>query len=216
MADESAVHHPIFARLLDRVSEREERMGQADHRREMLAGLEGRVVELGAGNGINFKYYPDGVTELVAVEPEGYLRARAEEAAGSAPVPVTVIDGVGARLPLQDAAFDAGVASQVLCSVPDQHATLTELRRVIRPGGELRFYEHVRSEKPKLARLQDRVNRVWPLFTGGCHPNRDTAAAIDRAGFVIEGCRRFPFRPSFFCAPVAPRILGVARRPEAG
>ena len=106
MADESAVHHPIFARFLDRLSEREEQMGQADHRREMLAGLEGRVVELGAGNGINFKYYPDGVTELVAVEPEGYLRARAEEAARSAPVPVTVIDGVGARLPLEDAAFD--------------------------------------------------------------------------------------------------------------
>lgn len=89
----SSVRHPIFARVFDRLSEREERLGQAEHRREMLTGLSGRVVELGAGNGINFRHYPRTVTELVAVEPEPYLRERAVEAASNAPVPVNVMDG---------------------------------------------------------------------------------------------------------------------------
>jgi ubiquinone/menaquinone biosynthesis C-methylase UbiE len=111
----SAVRHPIFARFFDRLSEREEELGQAEHRREMLAGLSGRVVELGAGNGINFRHYPSAVTELVAVEPEPYLRERAQEAARAVPVPVTVVDGLGGALPFEDGTFDAGVASLVLC-----------------------------------------------------------------------------------------------------
>jgi ubiquinone/menaquinone biosynthesis C-methylase UbiE len=217
MTEQSAVKHPIFARFFDRLSQREERLGQAEHRRELLAGLAGRMVDVGAGNGLNFRFYPPAVTEVVAVEPEPYLRDRAGEAARDAPVRVEVIDGVADRLPADDASFDAGIASLVLCTVPDQRAALTELFRVIRPGGELRFYEHVRADGGGLARFQDAAALVWPTLGGGCHPNRDTAAAIEAAGFSIERCRRFPFRPCFFCAPVAPRILGVARRPyEAG
>jgi SAM-dependent methyltransferase len=211
----SAVRHPVFARVFDRLSAREERMGQAEHRRELLAGLAGRVVELGAGNGINFKYYPAGVSELVAVEPEAYLRERARQSAAQAPVPVSVVDGLGGALPFDEAFFDAGVASLVLCSVPDQDAVLRDLYRVIRPGGELRFYEHVRADVPGQARFQDLATWVWPFFAGGCHPNRDTASAIERAGFAVDTCRRFPFRPCFLCAPVAPRILGKALRPSA-
>lgn len=210
----SSVRHPIFARFFDRLSEREERLGQAEHRREMLTGLSGRVVELGAGNGMNFSHYPPTVTELVAVEPEPYLRERAVEAAANAPVPVKVMDGLGGELPFDEAEFDAGVASLVLCSVPDPGAVLRDLYRVIRPGGELRFYEHVRGETPQLMRLQDVAARVWPFFAGGCHPNRETGSAIERAGFEVESCRGFPFKPCFFCAPVAPHILGVARRPS--
>jgi SAM-dependent methyltransferase len=209
----SAVRHPIFARFCDRLSEREEGLGQAEHRRELLSGLSGRVVELGAGNGINFRHTPSAVTELVAVEPEPYLRERAQQAARGAAVLVTVVDGLGGALPFEDGTFDAGVASLVLCSVGDPDAVLRDLFRVIRPGGELRFYEHVRADEPKLARLQDMATPVWPFFAGGCHPNRDTGSAIERAGFEVESCRRFPFKPCFFCAPVAPRILGVARRP---
>ncbi len=214
MAEQRAVKHPIFARFFDRLSEKEERLGQAAHRRQLLAGLSGRAIEVGAGNGLNFKFYPSGVTGVVAVEPEPYLRGRAAEAAVSAPVPIEVVNGVADRLPADDASFDAGVASLVLCTVPDQGAAVTELLRVIRPGGELRFYEHVRSHSAGLARFQDAATLVWPTFGGGCHPNRDTAAAIERAGFSIESCRRFAFRPCFFCAPVMPRILGVARRPR--
>jgi ubiquinone/menaquinone biosynthesis C-methylase UbiE len=212
----SAVRHPVFARLFDRLSEREERMGQAEHREAMLRELSGRVMELGAGNGINFKYYPSTVTEVVAVEPEPYLRERAEREAPGAPIPVSVVDGLGGALPFDDAAFDAAVVSLVLCSVPQQDAVLSDLFRVIRPGGELRFYEHVRANSPRLVRLQDAVTPVWKLFAGGCHPNRDTGAAIEKAGFEIETCDRLAFRPCFICAPAAPRILGTARRAGGG
>jgi ubiquinone/menaquinone biosynthesis C-methylase UbiE len=212
-AQSEAVHHPIFARLFARLSVKAESAGQGEHRRELLAGLSGRVIELGAGNGLNFPYYPTSVTELVAVEPESYLRKLAIQAADAAPVPVTVIDGVADRLPVESNSFDAGVASLVLCSVPDQGRALAELFRVIRPGGELRFYEHVRGRNPGFARLQRAVDLFWPRVGGGCHTSRDTGAAIERAGFAIESSRRFPFRPSPLLYPVTPHILGVARRP---
>ena len=215
MVEQRSVKHPLFARFFDRLSQREERRGQAEHRRALLEGLSGRVIEVGAGNGLNFKHYPRDVTEVVAVEPEPYLRARADEAAREAPVPIAVVDGIADRLPAQDASFDAAVASLVLCTVPEQDVALSELYRVLRPGSELRFYEHVRAESAAGARLQDATTLVWPTLGGGCHPNRDTAAAIARAGFSIESCRRFRFTPCLFCAPVAPRILGVARRPGA-
>lgn len=215
MAAEGAqqVHHPLFARMFARLSAHAEERGQADLRRELLAGLSGRVIEVGAGNGLNFAHYPGTVDEVVAVEPESYLRELAREAAASAPVPVRVVDGLAERLPVEDASLDAGVASLVLCSVPDQRAALAELRRVIRPGGELRFYEHVISDGPRLARVQRAAERsgLWPLVGGGCHPARDTAAEIEAAGFRIESCRRFDFRAALLEVIVEPKILGVAR-----
>ena len=211
----SAVRHPVFARVFDRLSEREERMGQAEHRQAMLDGVSGRVLELGAGNGINFKHYPADVSEVVAVEPEPYLRERAEEAARRAAATVTVIEGLGGALPFEDASFDAAIVSLVLCSVPDQDEVLSDLFRVVRPGGELRFYEHVRATDPRRARLQDAVTPVWRLFAGGCHPNRDTGTAIEAAGFSIESRQTVIFSPCFICAPAARRIIGTARRPDA-
>jgi ubiquinone/menaquinone biosynthesis C-methylase UbiE len=202
--------HPIFARMYARTSPSVEAKGQAEFRAEMLAGLEGRVLELGAGNGLNFVHYPAAVTEVLAVEPEPYLRERAAEAAASAPVAVTIVDGVADELPASDGAFDAAVASLVLCSVPDQAVALAELRRVVRPGGELRFYEHVLATG-RLGTVQRRLDAwgIWPRLSGGCHGARDTAAAITRAGFAIERCRRFPFA----VGPVdVPHIVGAARR----
>jgi ubiquinone/menaquinone biosynthesis C-methylase UbiE len=211
-AAQETVNHPIVARLWGRISKKAEERGQGEHREEFLAGLSGRVIEVGAGNGINFGHYPSSVEEVLAVEPEPHLRERALEAARRAPVPTRVTDAVAGRLPAEDESFDAGVASLVLCSVPDQRQALVELRRVIRPGGELRFYEHVVSRRPGIARLERAADRTfWPRVAGGCHMSRDTGAAIERAGFVIESCRRFPFSP----APAQPRIghiLGVARR----
>ena len=169
------------------------------------------MIEVGAGNGLNFPHYPADVEELVAVEPEGYLRERAIAAARTAPVPIRVLDGVAGRLPAADGSFDAAVVSGVLCSVPDQGSALADLRRVLRPGGELRFYEHVRGRDPVRSRFQDAVDVVWPHMMGGCHPNRDTLAAIERAGFTVEACRGFSFPPGARFSPVAPRILGVAR-----
>ena len=212
MAGETGVHHPIFARLFAwGASNAPEE--QTDHRRRLLAGLSGRVVEVGAGNGLNFPHYPPEVTEVLAVEPEPFLRDKATQAAAKAPVPVHVVDGLADALPAEEASYDAGVASLVLCSVPEQGRALAELRRVIRPGGELRFYEHVRAHDARVARSQDRINKLWPRFSGGCHPNRDTPASIEAAGFEIEQCDRFTFRPFFLLKAIEPHVIGVARRP---
>lgn len=206
------VRHPVFARVYEWFSRRAEAQGVGEDRDELLDGLTGRVVEVGAGNGLNFSHYPTTVTEVVAVEPEPYLRALAVEAAAKATVPVSVLDGTSTDLPVDDESCDAGVASLVLCSVPDQAAALAELHRVIRPGGELRFYEHVLADTAAHARVQRVLDRtIWPRLAGGCHAARDTLTAIAEAGFVVERVRRFKFRP-IPGIPTSPHVLGVARR----
>jgi SAM-dependent methyltransferase len=204
--------HPLFARMYMRASQGAERRGGTEHREELLAGLSGAVIEVGAGNGLNFAHYPPAVERLVAVEPEPFLREAAREAAARAPVPVEVVEGVAERLPVEDDSFDAGVACLVLCTV-DAGQALAELRRVIRPGGELRFYEHVVADTPGLARVQRFADRTfWPHVAGGCHASRDTLAAIERAGFAIETCRRFGFSPGPVL-PAVPHVLGRAQAP---
>src|SRR5260221_3342294 len=169
MSATAKVHHPIFARIYQRFTAAGEAKGAAEHRREMLAGVSGRVVEVGAGHGLNFRLYPKGVTEVIALEPEAVLRQAAERAAETAPVPVRVCDGVAESLPFDDGAFDVGVASLMLCSVRDQDAALRELHRVIRPGGQLRFYEHVVANQPRFARAQRLADPFWTRVGGGCH-----------------------------------------------
>jgi ubiquinone/menaquinone biosynthesis C-methylase UbiE len=208
----ASTHHPWFARCYTWISGGAERAGAGSHRAETLDGLSGRVIELGCGNGMNFSHYPRSVTHVVAVEPEPYLRARAADAARRAPVPVSVVAAVGDALPAADASFDAAVASLVLCSVARPTAALAELHRVLRPGGELRFYEHVRADSRRLAAVQDRMDLVWPRLAGGCHANRDTVATIAAAGFHVERLRRFRFQPCWLVAPVAPHVIGTARR----
>ena len=210
----AAVRHPLFARFYARLANQLEAKGGADHRRELLEGSAGRVIEVGAGTGLNFKYYPPTVTEVLAVEPEPYLRARAESAAASAAVAITVVDGTADALPAEDGSFDVAVASLVLCSVPDQTSALAEIRRVLRPGGELRFYEHIRSRHPRLARWQRRADVVWPHTGGGCHTARATPDAIEAAGFTIDYRRDFTFSPSALTYFVAPHVIGAASTPE--
>jgi ubiquinone/menaquinone biosynthesis C-methylase UbiE len=176
------VSNPVFARLFDRFAAKDKGRGEDELRRELVSGLSGRVVEVGPGNGINFEHYP-----------------------------ATIVDGTAAALPLDADSADALVVAGVLCSVPDQHAALAEFHRVLRPEGELRFYEHVRSRRPAFARYQDAVALLWPRLMGGCQPHRNTLAAIERAGFRIQRCRGFGFPANARAYPVAPRILGVAR-----
>ena len=207
------IARPRFARMYLRSAASAEERGATDHRRRLLQGLSGTVVEIGAGHGLNFPLYPPQVTEVVAIEPEPTLRSQAETVAESANVPIRVLAGVADELPLEDASADSVVASLVLCSVPDQPQALAEIRRVLRPEGELRFYEHVIPRcQPKRLLLQaiDRTG-LWPTIAGGCHPARDTTEAIMQAGFDIEEIERFGFSAQRF-EPLIPHIVGKAGR----
>jgi ubiquinone/menaquinone biosynthesis C-methylase UbiE len=204
------VRHPLFARFFNLFAGLMERE-LGERRRELLAGLSGRVLEVGAGNGMNFRHYPATVDEVVALEPEPYLRGKAELAAREAPVKVEVGSAAAYPLPVEDASVDAAVTSLVLCTVPDPQAALGELRRVLKPGAELRFMEHVRSDRPRKARVQDWSDRsgLWPRVAGGCHCARDTVAAIAAAGFEIQRVRDFGLGPSW--GVTHPHVIGVAR-----
>lgn len=212
MSPTARVSHPIFARFWSWMSPRMDRGGAADHRRRLLEGLSGRVLEVGAGNGLNFAHYPLGVSGVLAVEPEVRLRQLALENAARAPVPVDVVAGVADELPADDDSVDAIVYSLVLCSVPDQLRALREGRRVLRPGGQLRFFEHVRAGSAGMSRAQTVLDAtVWPTLGGGCHTGRDTAAAIESAGFTIEEIEHFRFPDIRVALPTSPHILGTAR-----
>ncbi|MFE2560388.1 class I SAM-dependent methyltransferase [Streptomyces sp. NPDC059352] len=208
------VHHPLFARFYARVSvSADERGGLGALREELLSGLTGRVIEIGAGNGLNFARYPAGVTEVVAIEPEARLRRLAEEAGRRAAVPVTVLPGMAEALPAEGGAFDAAVASLVLCTVRSVPEVLAELRRVLRPGGELRFFEHCVAGTPGLARVQRGLDRtVWPLLFGGCHTSRAPLAAIEEAAFTLVSYRAFDLPENGPRLPTSPCVLGLARR----
>lgn len=207
------VHHPLFARFYARLSISMESAGVAKHREDMLSGLVGSVIEVGAGNGLNFSHYPGTVNSVLAVEPEQHLRELAEGNAGRAAVPITVADGTAEQLPAEDAEFDAVIASLMLCSVPDQATALAEMRRVLRPGGELRFMEHVSAESPGLRRIQHLVDAtIWPACFGGCHASRDTVAAIAAAGFSVTKVTRYRLPESRLPWPTTPHALGVAVR----
>lgn len=209
----SPVRHPLFARVYTHLLARNEPTEISAHRQELLAGLRGRVLELGAGSGANFPHYPPEVSEVVAVEPEPYLREQARAAAAKVHVSITLLDGVADELPLQDASCDAAVACLVLCSVPDQARALAELHRVLKPGGELRFYEHVRAPTPAMVRVQRLVDRTfWPYAFGGCHTARDTVGAIAAAGFALERHRDLRIESIPQVLPVTTHAIGIARR----
>ena len=206
--------NPRFARAYIRASVQSEERGAREHRRELLSGLSGVVCEVGAGHGLNFAHYPAAVTRVLAIEPEPTLRAHARTAAGGPPVPIgsvpiDVLDGTAAQLPVPDGSCDAAVAALVLCTVPSVGAALAEIARVLRPGGELRFYEHVVSDHRALAAVQHVIAPLWGLFAGGCHPDRDTAAVIAASGFTVTQLRRFGFSPAAGL-PAFAHVLGRA------
>lgn len=210
------MRNPLFANVLyPRFRKAAQAHGEDRYRRQILNGLKGRVLEVGCGDGAHFALYPASVTELVGVEPEEHLRKQSESAAANAPCPARVVAGFADALPFADGEFDAAVAALVLCSVGDQRAALAELMRVIRPGGELRFFEHVRAGTRLHAALQLGVQPLWSRLGGGCHPARDTERAIRNAGFEIERCDRFDFAAGFIQKIAGPHILGIARRPSA-
>ncbi|MER6124863.1 class I SAM-dependent methyltransferase [Streptomyces sp. NPDC001795] len=212
-APKDAVHHPLFARFYARLSVAAERT-MGPHRDALLAGLSGRVIEIGAGNGLNFAHYPGTVAEVVAIEPERALRQLAATAALRADVPVDVVPGAAEALPVKSEAFDAAVVSLVLCSVRDVTRALSELRRVLRPGGELRFFEHGRGGGRAMEATQRTLDRtVWPRLFGGCHVGRDPVAAIRSAGFELGPYRQVLLPEKGLRLPTSYCVLGTARRP---
>ena len=194
----------------DLFMDRMDRAGGEWHRRRLAEKARGEVLEVGAGTGKNLPLYR-AASRVVALEPDPATRARALGAAREARVPAEVVDGDAMALPFGNASFNTVVFSLVLCTVPDPRRALAEARRVLRPGGDLRFYEHVRADDLTLARWQDRLERPWHFLAAGCHPNRDTAAAIRSSPFDVEEVEsgRLPKAP-----PIArPLIRGVARLP---
>ena len=210
------VRHPLFARFYARMSvTADHRLGIGAHRETLVTGLSGRVIEVGAGNGRNFAHYPGAVSEVVAIEPEPHLRQLAAAAALRADVPVDVVPGTAEALPVTDESFDAAVLSLVLCSLRDVTRALAEVRRVLRPGGELRFYEHgVAEGRPGMARVQRVLDRtLWPPLFGGCHVARDPVRSIEAAGFTGLAYERLRVPADGPAMPHSFHVLGRARRP---
>lgn len=180
-------------------------------RASLLGGLRGRVLEIGAGTGASIPCYPAAVEQLVLAEPDPHMR-RQLQARVAEHRHIRVIDDAVEQLSEPDASFDAVVSSLVLCSVTTVPRALAEIRRVLRPGGELVFLEHVAAhDNPRRLRWQRRVEPIWRRVAGNCHLTRDTERAILDAGFEIEHIERESVRK--VVPLVRPSIRGRARKP---
>ena len=215
--------HRFFAAIYDRLMSGTEDAGLREMRAGLLGEASGRTLELGAGTGLNLPHYGEAVTDLTVTEPDPFMarRLRARVDAEAPPgMTVEIVEAPAEKLPFPDASFDTVVSTLVLCSVEDPDAASREIARVLRPDGRLLYLEHVRSEDPKSARWQDRLERPWGWFGAGCHPNRPTAETLVRAGFATEGLEhdKLPKAPPI----VRPLIRGGAevrvrgRSPETG
>jgi protein-L-isoaspartate O-methyltransferase len=207
----NAVDNPFFARMWT-VMARHEPESVKRLRRENLAGLTGRVLEVGAGIGTNFALYPETVAEVVAVEPERRLAVLAQQAAEEASVPVTVSGSTIETLEASEP-FDAVVCSLVLCSVEQPDSVVRQLFSLLRQGGELRYFEHIASSgwRSRLQRLADAT--VWPRMAGNCHAYRHTEQTIVGAGFQVSGARREWMMPTWVPAPTSEVAIGRAVKP---
>jgi ubiquinone/menaquinone biosynthesis C-methylase UbiE len=185
--------HPLFARFWAFVAPWADRRGMAEVRERSLAHATGRVLEVGAGSGENFVLYPEAVTDVLAVEPEPYLRDKSQTKAAAARPDVTVVEGTAEDLPAGDGEFDTVVASFVLCSVTDPDRVATEMRRVLKPGGRVVLLEHVQAPttRGRLRRWQERLTPAWRRVFAGCHLNRDTTALLERHGFDTSNVSHF-------------------------
>jgi ubiquinone/menaquinone biosynthesis C-methylase UbiE len=179
-----------FAALYDRGLKATEDAGLREMRRELLADARGRTIDIGAGTGVNAELFPGSVEELVLAEPDQYMLKKLRAKLPLEGPSISAIQAPAERLPFEDDSFDTAVFTLVLCTVPDPAAALAEAARVLRPGGQLLFVEHVRAESPGLASWQDRLERPWRFLADGCHCNRDTVATIEASPFEVRRVER--------------------------
>lgn len=200
----------LFSEIYDRGFKATEEAGLRQMRRDLLAGARGRVLELGAGTGFNLDHYPEAIESLTLVEPDPHMTAKLRPKVAASGVEAEVTEAPAEELPFPESSFDTAVVTLVLCTVPDPAAALAEIKRVLKPGGQLLFLEHVRSRNPDLAKWQDRLERPWRFLGDGCHCNRDTIAAIETAGFELGEVDRgaLPKAPPI----VRPLAVGTARQ----
>jgi ubiquinone/menaquinone biosynthesis C-methylase UbiE len=201
----------LLAAAYDLVTAGVEEQVWGAQRRRLLQAARGKVVEVGAGTGANLAHYRgDQVSELVLVDPSAGMLERARRRTKDLRLDAQVLRHRAERLPLEDESSDTVVFTLALCTIPDPGVALREAKRVLRPDGRLLVFEHIRAPEPSLARWQDRVTPVWKLLNGGCHPNRDTQATVEAAGFVFVSVhewkeRRMPL------SIMQPTLLGEAR-----
>ena len=179
----SFYQHHILPRLLHMVMQQE---AMVPFRRRVIGAAEGRVLEVGIGSGLNLPLYGPSVRSVIGLDPSHELLRMARDRAATAPVPVELLEGSAETVPLDDASIDTVVTTWTLCTIPDAPRALSELRRVLRPGGALLFVEHGRAPEPGVARWQDRLDPMWRRLAGGCHLNRKIDDLISGAGFQID------------------------------
>jgi ubiquinone/menaquinone biosynthesis C-methylase UbiE len=202
--------HRLFAALYDRVViAGPERAGLREMRAELLAAARGRVLELGAGTGLNLAHYGDQVTELVLTEPDPHMARRLRDRAAEIQIPSEVVEAGAEQLPFGDDSFDTVVGTLVLCTVEDPPRAVAEAARLLKPDGRLLLIEHVRADDPRRARWQDRFERPWGWLGAGCHPNRATAATLS-ASFDTSALQADQM-PGTVPPIVKPLIRGAAR-----
>ncbi|MFC4439062.1 MULTISPECIES: class I SAM-dependent methyltransferase [Natrialbaceae] len=206
------ISHPLVAAVYDRVVP--DRFLFGPHRRYLTADLSGRVLDVGAGTGANFPYVADGSERIsyYAIEPDPHMREQAVEKAREAGCSVTLRDARAESLPYPDESFDVVVASLVFCTIADPDAALEEVARVLKPGGELRFLEHVRADGWR-ATGQDLLNPLWSRAAGGCQLTRETAERfVCHDAFAVEEIERV----AFGIFPATPIVRGTVRRRRDG
>lgn len=204
--------HPAFARAYEALAAVGERTGFGAWRTRALAPATGRLLILGLGPGHDLAHLPTAVTSVVAVEPDLAMRSRAGERIAAAPVPVHLVGGTGESLPLADGSCDTVLCGLVLCTVDDPAAVLAEVRRVLRPGGALLVFEHVRAAGGAQAWLHDRLDQPWGRIAGGCHLNRRTREMLVSAGFDDSGVEDVTVRAGL--PWLRAHLLGVAVAPS--
>lgn len=180
----------IFSAIYDPLLKGTEEAGLRERRRETLSAAYGRTIDIGAGTGANLDLFPAGLERIVMAEPDPHMTKRLRRKLAESRADVELVEAGAERLPVEDASFDTAVFTLVLCTVPDPAAALAEAARVLKPGGQLLFVEHVRAEDAGLARWQDRLESPWRLFADGCRCNRDTVATIEASPLTLESVER--------------------------